>query len=414
MDREIRHLNHSPSWASRNVRVIITGVVGALGILLAVTGGVLLFAERRTKVDVPDPSASTAAPISIQGKVGAQPTPNWKLITRNLPSRSSLKQIQMLNATDGWIAAYPAELFRTSNAAHTWERVKLEVPARGYVTDIFFMSSDAGWVAVSKTELDFDASKGKGSYDDATWMMQTSDGGKTWKERLALEGAQISQICFLDNGEGWAIGRKFGKQAPTRDTNLVLHTNDGGRNWIDLSGKLPASGAGVDHLYGIGVGRALLLTLNGFIYSTTDGGQSWHQDDVFRDQHEQTAIHRVGVTKNERLWLLGGTSSQEGTWSILAIKDKGGIWARHEIGGIDLADAVFLSEDRVLACGSISSDKTLSTREAVVVYSTDRGKNWVIAYRDKQSPGLNALAAIDYKHILAVGEGGLVLQIDIP
>jgi len=77
-------------------------------------------------------------------------------------SRSSLKQIQMLSATHGWMRAYPGELY--SNAAEKWERVEVKLPERAYLTDIYFVSPDTGWVAASKTELDFDASKNKGSF----------------------------------------------------------------------------------------------------------------------------------------------------------------------------------------------------------------------------------------------------------
>ena len=378
--------------------------------------GLYRFAERQTNLASPQRlDSSKNVPLNIQSRVSDDPTFRWNVSTHTLPDRNSLKKIQMLNGTDGWMSAYPTGLYRTFNAGETWEPIALDLQQRTYVTDIFFATSKVGWVAVSRTESDFDPTKGKDNNDDATWIMETTDGGKKWRERLSLEGAQITQIHFVANNEGWATGRRFGK-APTSDTNLILHTNDSGRNWTDISGKLPTSGAGVDQFHAIGPSRALLLTLSGFVYSTTDGGQSWHQDDVFRDRHEQTAIHRIGVTGDGQLWLLGGTSGLEGTWSILAFENKDTNWARYEIGGMDLSDAVFLSQDQVLACGSISPDKSESTRQGVILYSTDQGKNWVIVYRDRLSPGLNALTVIDSesKHILAVGERGLIVQIDSP
>ena len=381
-----------------------------MGILAAVAGTFLIMpSTQRRSTDYLGASPSIA--YSTNSTVHAQPTPNWKLNSQILASRSSLKKIQMLDATKGWMAAYPMGVYRTSDAAETWQQVSLKLPERAYVTDIFFVSPDAGWVAASKTGLDFEESKDTGSYDDATWIMETSDAGKSWRKNLTLEKAQITQIRFVGNSEGWAAGRRFSNGGSARDTNLVLHTNDGGRNWIDVSGNLPPSDTGVDQLFGIDQGRISLLTLNGFIYSTIDGGQNWHQVDAFRDQREQTAIHRAGVTQNESLWLLGGTSSQEGTSSIFAIKEGGGNWARREIAAIDLADALFLSEDRIIACGSMSSGKE---REAVILYSIDRGANWVIAHRNRESTALNSLATIDSKRLLSAGEGGLVLHIELP
>jgi photosystem II stability/assembly factor-like uncharacterized protein len=394
------------------MRVIVLSLIVTLGLLLAVAAGVLRFAERR----IQSPShlgLSASAPVSIQSKVSAQPKPNWKLNAHTLPARASLKRIQMLSGTEGWMAVYPGGLLRTSDAGKTWEPIRLDLPSRTYVTDFFFASPNVGWLSLSRTELDFEPRSGNGSYDELTLIRATTDGGKNWTEELALQGAQVTEIRFAGNGEGWAIGRRFSKGASANDANLILHTTDNGQSWRDVSNNLQSE-TGVDHLYAITPGRASLLSLNGFLHSTLDGGQSWHQDGVFHDQYEQTSIHRIDVAENGQLWLVGGTSGLEGTRSIFVVKEKEDSWTRYEIGAVDLADAVFLSNDVVLACGSISSEKSSPTRQAVILYSTDRGKNWVIAYRDEQSPSLNSLASLDSKHFLAVGERGLVLQIDVP
>lgn len=152
MSRELRHMNHSPSSMvlRRNARMSIAAPLVTLAFLLAVTREVFLAAKRWQKVVVPDkPGSSTAVPLGIQSKVSAQPTPNWKLTSRNVSTRSSLKQIQMLNATHGWMRAYPGELYTTSNAAEKWERVEAKLPERAYLTDIYFVSPDTGWVAAS-------------------------------------------------------------------------------------------------------------------------------------------------------------------------------------------------------------------------------------------------------------------------
>lgn len=394
----------------RPTKPVVAGIVAALTIPGLIVAAVLLMKPRPTTNNL---HGMQLDPV-VQSRVTDQPVPDWKVLKSKVSPKSSLKQIQMLGEKIGWMFAYPTELFRTLDGGENWQHASLGLPQDAYLTDIYFITADFGFITASRTKVDFNVVKGEGSYNDATWIMQTNDGGKTWADKLSIKAAQIVQISFTTDREGWAVGRKFSTDAGTRDTNLLLHTRDGGSSWVDLSDKLADPSPGVSELFALNSASAWLVTLNGLFYSTTNSGQMWKKDDVFLDEAEQTAIRRVGITDSQTRWLLEGTSGLEGTWSVIAKRKNNQSWVRNQVNGIDLSDALFLSEDHILACGSTSQAESSATREAVILYSTDGGTNWLVVYRDHRSSSLNALAAVSPKQIFAVGEGGLVIKIAIP
>src|SRR5205085_4649022 len=237
-------------------------------------------------------------------------------------------------------------------------------------TSMSFVTPDAGHIALSKTT----STAGDGVDVDATWIFRTSDGGKNWKQEVAIEGAQVGNISFASPDDGWATGRRFGNVPPEQDSDLILHTLDGGRTWNDLSWNLPTPGNGVDELYALRPDGVSLVTSNGMIFDTADTGRTWRQIGTFRDDYEQTAVQRIGSMRSNRMWLLGGAASVEGTWSLLAQKSVDSGWTGYRLGGVYLSDALYLSENSILGCGFLDLTDRVSSaagREGVILYSAD-------------------------------------------
>ncbi|MEA2204769.1 MAG: hypothetical protein QOE77_1545 [Blastocatellia bacterium] len=412
---KILHAGLPLHQSSRNHGRPIAGRVVLVSVLAIVVAGLAVDVTRRRRATEPLPSA--AAGFELPSRIAERADLQWAWQRRDVSSEVSLKKIQMLSKETGWSASYEGKLYRTSDAGQSWQSVSLNVPQRAYMTDIFFVNPESGWVALAKTDLDFDAASGKGVDDTATWIMRTSNGGRDWSQQLSREGAQVSHISFVDGQRGWAVGRTFGAAAPTNDSNLVLHTTDGGNSWTDLSKNVPDSGSGVAQLYGVNGPSASLLTDSGAFYRTVDDGETWRALEQFRDEPEQTSIRRVALTQNNRLRLLGGAWSNEGTWSIFANQASDGAWIRYRLPGVYLSDALFLSDDSVIAGGFIDNSERVPSvggREGLILYSSDLGKNWVVVYRDRNLPPVNALSTTDSKHIWAVGEAGLTLRLERP
>lgn len=187
----------------------------------------------------------------------------------------------------------------------------------------------------------------------------------------------------------------------------------GGANCTELSStSLTISGNdfGTD-VYAVEPSKATLLTAAGRIYATLDSGRNWQQYFVIQDEPEQTFMARVRMLQNKNLWVLGSTDSREGMWTTI-IKQQDRHSTRFRVDGVRIRDLVFVSENEIIACGSIpTSDPALfGSRTGVVLYSPDEGQSWVKMYSDAEGRPLNAIA-IDGDKVWIVGDDGLLLQV---
>ncbi len=129
-----------------------------------------------------------------------------------------------------------------------WQEVQLSTDANPL--DISFASADHGFL-VGTNRL----------------ILETSDGGITWKERsLELPDEENFRLISIDfkGDEGWIAGQP----------GLVMHSNDAGQNWtrLDLGSKLPGDPYLISTL---GKDAAELATTAGAVYRTVDGGEAW-------------------------------------------------------------------------------------------------------------------------------------------
>lgn len=331
--------------------------------------------------------------------------------------REALDSVFFLDETRGWIVGGRA-LFKTVDGGNTWQRVTIDMPPYAEIVDISFVNPLLGWVALQKRVPDALSHE-----ENEFWLMQTGDGGQSWRLQHQDQDVVVAHISFANEQEGWLTGIRYVGLGPLRFNFVVLHTSDQGRHWMEVSGELNRIAANDDGIVNDGIASiipkgsltATLLTNRGVIFKTIDGGQNWQQIEVIHGELPQTHICCFGVNEGEHLWLAGGAYSIEGVWGVLAVEQGNKSWTRYRLGGVYFADALFLSEQQVLACGSISTDENdLSRRDGVVLYSSDGGRNWSIIYRNTQIRSINDLAVVNSTHVLAVGGGGSVIRLELP
>ena len=112
-------------------------------------------------------------------------------------------------------------------------------------------------------------------------ILHTVDGGKTWQRQKSGTDVYLFSIYFVDARHGWAVG----------DKSILLETRDGGANWslhkiISASAKeMSAEEAVVSQdpvLYDVqflDAKTGWVVGEFGKIYHTTDGGQTWSEQE---------------------------------------------------------------------------------------------------------------------------------------
>ncbi len=110
---------------------------------------------------------------------------------------------------------------KTTDQGFTWTTIFDEV---GFaLTDICFVNQNEGWVT--------------GYYDPYVglnngWIWHTEDGGATWKQQIyGLESvSSIFEIHMFNRREGWAAGYREDESFARA---LLYHTTDGGETWVE-------------------------------------------------------------------------------------------------------------------------------------------------------------------------------------
>lgn len=337
----------------------------------------------------------------------------WKSSERLLPNQESLTSIQFFDQKNGWIATHEGSVYRTTDGGKEWHRIKPPIPKEAYISSFFFTDVSNGWLACGLNSSDVLEPQG-----NKVWLYRTKDGGHSWSLHYQNEAVQLLRVKFANQREGWAVGRQFIIRDTLQTVPFVIRTTDEGAHWIDLSGNLSITGRGdaVTDLYADSSSDATLLTWNGDLFRTVNGGQDWQQLAVLHNEPEQTYIGRlVKLSSNGALLAAGGADSLEGFWGALIRREPDGGFKQYRTNCY-ISDLVAISETTLLIAGHIrvpASRFTTTQRQGVILHSSDGGQTWSTVYRGAVS-SINALAISDSSTVWAVGERGLVLKLKIP
>jgi photosystem II stability/assembly factor-like uncharacterized protein len=222
---------------------------------------------------------------------------------------ASYASVHFEDSMNGWITGY-RDVYHTKDGGENWElQLRLE---RGYDTtfrQIFFTDTLHGWV------LDFFG-----------LLFYTRDGGKIWEEQYTGLTVQQNAICAIDSLTAWIAGG-YGWVSKTIDggenwtafndgfqfsmnwdiqfidaqhgwmvDDGVFYTEDGGQSWARISN----SGGYAFHF--IDLNQGWLLTGNGIILHTQDGGYTWEG----QNRLTNVSLEDVWFTDENNGWAAGG------------------------------------------------------------------------------------------------------------
>lgn len=146
-----------------------------------------------------------------------------------------------------------SKMMKTINAGNDWEL--LDVPdLTSFYYDIQFVSENTGYMCSSDGIL-----------------VKTIDGGINWANMSFAESYNLRSLYFFNEDFGWLID-------PSE--RVLLSTENGGESWTSVSlGDVyifePVS------IYFVSESEGFVTTVEGVLFKTTDGGNSWVEFYVF-------------------------------------------------------------------------------------------------------------------------------------
>ncbi len=284
--------------------------------------------------------------------------------------------------------------------------MKQEAKTFAWLHDIFFLNENKGWIAGSNGEF-----------------IQTEDGGRTWIRNKKFTEDTIQEVHFFDENNGWLLCERDVFTLGSDSPSYLLTTTDGGKTWktVNFTGnerkRITKFFFGIDGV-GIAIGES------GTVYSVVDNDLNWKrvQSPVQYLLNDGTFIDRF------RGAIVGGGGT------ILITEDAGVTWQPSIVSGNDnkkLNSIFFINQRTGWAVGAdgnvfqtINSGKVWRKQKTGVdsnltdVFFTDSADGWAIGengtiLRSKTAGNVWNQVNVNTKHrlekILFVGDRGWIV-----
>lgn len=244
----------------------------------------------------------------------------------------------------------------------------------GRLNSLHFIDQNNGWAI--RTEENNDASL---LY---TKIIETHDRGIHWSE-FSVKGAVFKYLQFIDKTNGWAIAQEGNKDIEDGKAAVyeILSTKDGGKSWnVQLKKQFKFSDTYDMYFQNAKHGYAII---NGFLYSTVDGGCKWSNTNY---QMKNFTAQHITFSDSNNGWVIGYTKTLKKLKSkktvadnhlyVLYTTDGGNSWKQQfkksysdtTVGGIDIT--FFNSKTGWFLTSN------LDTWEGELYYTSDAGMNW--------------------------------------
>jgi photosystem II stability/assembly factor-like uncharacterized protein len=275
----------------------------------------------------------------------------------------------------GWAVGSKGTVLQTIDGGNTWK--PRAASTTDVVRDIFFVDEKNGWLVCEVNIYQL-----KTNDEPRAYLMKTTDGGENWK-RIEIKGFDVDAILvravFSRNGRGWTFG----------EAGSIYKTHDAGETWVKLQSptrRLLLGGIFVDD------DRGWLVGAGATIIQTSDGGDTWYQS-ILPQVERSVRFTATSFVDNRRGWAVGSAGS------VYRTLNGGRTWQRQNSTiDVDLFDVKFVDAVEGWAVGA----------EGTIIHTTDGGEHWT-AERSGTSHPLERVFFTDKNRGWAVGFGGTVV-----
>jgi photosystem II stability/assembly factor-like uncharacterized protein len=259
---------------------------------------------------------------------------------QTIPANSKrIFDVTCLDQFSAWTCGILGEILHTENAGSDWTAQAIGLSK--YATRIEFIDSQYGWTAC-----------GDGV------VARTDNGGGIWEQIFTpWYSAEYYGVSFVNEYDGWTVAGY--PDSLLTGQGLIINTTDGGIDW-NLLYESPTYEDFLDvhffHLLdGIVVGGDE-IDYSPLILRTTNGGSDWDTIDAPASTYYLRAVDFVG----NKGWAVG-------RFGTIIYTDNGGVtWSSQNSPAVNtLFDVDFSDTLHGLACG-----------DGVILWTTDGGQNW--------------------------------------
>ena len=184
---------------------------------------------------------------------------SWQTQKEDVPT--SVDTMYVGSRNELWIGGVAGFLASSKDGGNNWDLVKgLDEKSPEQIWCIRFLDSKRGWVLGIGNRISY-----------------TNDRGKTWNslELPLLSHPLLTGISFADKNEGWIVG--YADNDNGDGEGVILHTEDGGRNWNLQS--YPSKECLFD-VQALANGRVWVVGEHDLVMSSEDHGKRWKVFDL--------------------------------------------------------------------------------------------------------------------------------------
>ncbi|MEZ5306884.1 MAG: YCF48-related protein [Pyrinomonadaceae bacterium] len=307
----------------------------------------------------------------LSGSLTAFGQGNWRINREK--GTGDLISVFFTSEDDGWVAGDDGYLAYTRDGGRSWNKKVLNTAAN--INEIYFRNDDDGYLVAGRK------------------MFITKDGGLNWRETLIVDPGTISEgtpeflsIRFNSRNQGFIIGSVLSEDESVVDS-LLLRTTDGGESWTRV--LLPDVKTELFHLDFDGKQEGWIVGDMGVILATTNNGTSW----TLQESGTTAGLYNVDFRNDHDGFVVG----EEGT--VLRTTNGGRTWQRVNNG----------VKKTLFRVNQVDSDNVwIVGGEGTILRSQDGGNTWL----NQPSNTTSSLYGLymDKKYGWSVGKGGIIMK----
>ncbi|HXG65392.1 MAG TPA: YCF48-related protein [Blastocatellia bacterium] len=280
------------------------------------------------------------------------------------------------------------EVLQTTDGGQTWKQIPDQFKHK--IRSVWFVDPQTGWALTIDRDILHTADGG------ATWALQRKAGTIKLKlfgnrrEPETTQPEQLERVYFIDARHGWAWGGGR-KDQYAEQPGTFLTTVDGGQNWNEVPFPFEQN---IWNIFFLDARHAWANTAEGGFYKTTDGGLNWTKIESKRPELNFDSIFFLDQNYG---WVVGHSGR------LAKTTDGGRTWQKmYDIKDeFKMRDIYFTDRNQGWAVGDNGG----------IIYTPDGGDDWL----DVSAPlphDLRDIIFVNNRIGWAVGLGGAVLRFE--